>query len=91
MVSFIIGYLIIINIISFALVMFCAKYDLKIKKGILDIIYIILAILCGFLGLLVASEMYNYRRDDKIFKRIIPLIILIEVCGGIYLYWSQNH
>lgn len=91
-VNIIIGYIIVINIIGFLLILISARTDyIKLKEKTLNLIYIIIAILGGFVGLLVASEMLGYRTKDKIFKKIIPFIIFVEFSILLYLYWKANN
>ena len=79
MVNFIIGYLIIINSISMIYMYADMKNIVKAKEGTIKFIYLILGIIGGSIGILVTSQMFGYKKDDKIIKRIIPLIIFIEV------------
>ena len=89
MVNFIVGYAICINIISYMFIWLNirTKY-IKIDKKWVDTIYLIFSILGGFVGIMVASEMFNYRRKEKLFKRWIPLVILIEVCIILYIIYK---
>lgn len=89
--NMIITYLIAINIITYMLIALFAKINLlKGKEYLINIILIITSILGGFVGSLVGSEMFDYRKDDKIFKRWIPFIIFVEVCILIYIIWERN-
>ncbi len=88
MASFIVGYAICINIISYLFIWMNIRTNfIKMNKKSVDALYLGLAILGGFVGIMLASEMFNYRKDEKIFKRYIPLVIFIEVsiiCYAIY-------
>ena len=91
MLNFIVGYSICINIIAYLLIWFKVRTTyLKIDENVLNIIYILISILGGFVGLLVGREMFNYESDSKIFKRWIPLIIVIEVCIALVIIRNIN-
>ena len=89
MTSFIIGYVICINMISYLFMWFNVRTKIiNISKKLEDTLYLCLAILGGFVGIMIASEMFNYRRDEKLFKRYIPLVIFIEVCIILYFIYK---
>ena len=89
MANFIIGYVICINIISYMFIWLNIRTEyIKISKKWVDTIYLIFSILGGFVGIMVASEMFNYRKKEKLFKRWIPLVIFIEACIIIYIIYK---
>ena len=91
MVNFIIGYAICINIISYLFIWLNIRTKfIKLDEKWVDTIYLVMSIFGGFVGIVVASEMFNYRKKDKIFKRWIPLVIFIEVCIIIYILYKLN-
>ena len=89
MTNFIVGYFICINIISYLFIWLNirTKY-IKIDKKCIDTIYLVFSILGGFVGIMLAAEMFNYRKDEKLFKRYIPLVIFIEVCIILYIIYK---
>ena len=89
MTNFIVGYFICINIISYLFIWLNirTKY-IKIDKKWIDTIYLVFSILGGFVGIMLAAEMFNYRKDEKLFKRYIPLVIFIEVCIILYIIYK---
>ena len=89
MANFIIGYVICINIISYMFIWLNIRTEyIKISKKWVDTIYLIFSIFGGFVGIMVASEMFNYRKKEKLFKRWIPLVIFIEVCIILYIIYK---
>lgn len=79
MLNFIIGYLIVINIVPMILIYVDYTFKIKIKEDVLMFIYFIIGLIGGGIGIIITSQMFNYRRDAKIIKRWIPLILLIQV------------
>ena len=61
---------------------------IKISKKWVDTIYLVLSILGGFVGIMIATEMFNYRKKEKIFKRWIPLVIFIEISIILYIIYK---
>ena len=89
MANFIIGYFICVNLISYIFIWLNIRTKLiKLDKKWQDAIYLLFSILGGFVGIMLASEMFNYRKDEKIFKRYIPLVIFIEVCIVLYIIYK---
>ncbi len=89
MVNFIIGYVICINMISYIFIWLNIRTEyIKISKKWVDTIYLVLSILGGFVGIMIATEMFNYRKKEKIFKRWIPLVIFIEISIILYIIYK---
>lgn len=91
LISFIVGYGIIINIIGIVLIYLKTKTHImdKIPQGLLNLIHIIISMVGGFIGTLVGAEMLGYQTDTKIFKRWIPFILFVEICIIIYVMYSK--
>lgn len=90
MLNFIVGYLILINSISMIFMYIDMKANtIKLEESTIKFIYIILSIIGGSIGILVTSQMFGYRKDEKIIKRGIPFIILIEVAIIVYIIIKQ--
>lgn len=91
MLNFIIGYLVIVNIISMIFMYIDMKTDLiKFEIRSINFVYAILAVIGGSIGILVTSQMYGYKRDERIIKRIIPFIVFIEVAVIGYFILKTN-
>lgn len=89
-VNVIFGYVVIINLIGISLIWLNVRTKLiKLDTKVLNIIYIIIAVLGGFLGLLLGSEMMNYERDNTVFKRIIPFIVFVYVASIVYYVYKM--
>lgn len=90
-INFIVGYLIVTNLIGIALIWTKIKTKAlnKVPDSVLTIIHIIISMIGGFIGTLVGAEMMNYRTDTKIFKRWIPLILTIEFIIIIYILYEK--
>ena len=89
MANFIIGYFICVNLISYMFIWLNIRTKLiKLDKKWQDTIYLLFSILGGFVGIMLASEMFNYRKDEKLFKKYIPLVIFIEVCIVLYIIYK---
>ena len=89
MINFIVGYVICINIISYIFIWLNIRTEyIKIDKKWVDTIYLVFSILGGFIGIMVASEMFNYRKKETLFKKWIPLVIFIEACIVLYIIYK---
>lgn len=91
MLNFIIGYLIVINILPMTLIYIDYTFNLKIKEDVLDFIYVIIALLGGSIGIIITSKMFMYKRDNKTIKRIVPLILFIEIIIAFVIFSKVNN
>ena len=91
MLNFIIGYLIVINILSMILIYIDYTFNLKIKEDVLDFIYLIIALLGGSIGIIITSKMFMYKRDNKTIKRIVPIILFIEIIIAFVIFSKVNN
>ena len=91
MLNFIIGYLIVINILPMILIYIDYTFNLKIKEDVLDFIYLIIALLGGSIGIIITSKMFMYKRDNKTIKRIVPLILFIEIVIAFVIFSKVNN
>lgn len=90
LVNILVGYFILINMIGIVLMYLKTNTKLiKIKKGILNLIFIILSTIGGFIGVLVGNEMLNYDMESKLFKRWIPVLIFLEICIGLFVAYKK--
>lgn len=81
LIKFLIGYFMVLNL--FAIILMCLKVKtdfIKTDVKKLDVIFLIVSMLGGFVGVLVGSEMLGYQKDIKLYKKTIPWIIFLEVC-----------
>ncbi len=91
MLNFIIGYLIVINILPMILIYIDYTFNLKIKEDVLDFIYLIIALLGGSIGIIITSKMFMYKRDNKTIKRIVPIILFIEIIIAFVIFSKVNN
>ena len=81
MTSFVVGYIIVINLVAlFVLSYFKMQENQKdIPSKTIETTFIIISLLGGCVGILLGSQLYEYRRDTKVIKRWIPLIVALYV------------
>ena len=84
LINFLIGYIIFINIIGFGLIVLITRQEgnkkLNLKK--VNTFIIVIALLGGFIGLMVSGEMTGYKDDNIVLKRYVPLLVfcLVAIC-----------
>ena len=88
MLSFIIGYLIVINILPMILIYIDYTFNLKIKENLLNFIYVVIGLIGGSIGIIIFSKMFMYKRDTKTMKWIIPLILFMQIVIA-FIIWSK--
>lgn len=90
-IGIIVGILIILNILGITLEWLRVKTNIiKLNEKVMNIIYILISMCGGFVGVLLGAEMLGIKEDNKIFKKIIPTIIIIEIIVIIYIYYVNN-
>ncbi|MBR3325499.1 MAG: hypothetical protein IKG14_05605 [Clostridia bacterium] len=90
LISFLVGYAILVNLIGIILIWLKQNTEfIKIPKKVMNTICIVLSIIGGFVGVLVGAEMLGYEQDNKLFKRWIPFFIFIEGCIIIYIVYQN--
>ena len=91
MVNFIVGYFIVINLIGISLIWIRVNTDyIKMSEKILNIIYLIVSMIEGFVGILIGAEMFEYKNRNKMLKIWIPLLVFIEACTIIFILYQNS-
>ena len=91
MINFFISYFIVMNLIGIIIIWIKQNTEfIKTPNKVLNIVFLILSLVGGFIGVLVGAEMFHYEQDNKLFKRWIPFFIFIEVCIIIYIIYQNN-
>ena len=89
MYNLIFGYIIIINFIAMFFMYIDAKTKwIKLKDGAKNFIYIILTILGGCIGVLITSQLLDYKQDEKLIKKVVPGIVFIELVIICYIVYK---
>ena len=90
LISFLVGYFFVINIVSIAYIWLNAKTNLiKLKEKNKDLISVIISVIGGFIGILLGCEMLQYKQDKKLYKRWIPLIIFVEFMIIVFIVYNK--
>lgn len=91
LISFLVGYFFVINIVSIAYIWLNAKTNLiKLKEKSKDLISVIISVIGGFIGILLGCEMLQYKQDKKLYKRWIPLIIFVEFMIIVFIVYNKT-
>jgi uncharacterized membrane protein YsdA (DUF1294 family) len=90
LISFLVGYFFTVNIASIIYIWLNVKTNLiKLKEKNKDLISVIFSIIGGFVGILLGSEMLQYKQDKKLYKRWIPLIIFVEFMIIVFIVYNK--
>ena len=90
LISFLVGYFFAINIVSIVYIWLNAKTNfIKLKEKYKDLISVIFSVIGGFVGILLGSEMLQYKQDKKLYKRWIPLIIFVEFMIIVFIVYRE--
>ena len=91
LISFLVGYFFVINIVSIAYIWLNAKTNLiKLKEKSKDLISVIISVIGGFIGILLGCEMLQYKQDKKFYKIWIPLIIFVEFMIIVFIVYNKT-
>lgn len=90
LISFLVGYFFVINIVSIAYIWLNAKTNvIKLNEKSKDLISVIISVIGGFIGILLGCEMLQYKQDKKLYKRWIPLIIFVEFMIIVFIVYNK--
>ena len=91
LISFLVGYFFVINIVSIAYIWLNAKTNvIKLNEKSKDLISVIVSVIGGFIGILLGCEMLQYKQDKKLYKRWIPLIIFVEFMIIVFIVYNKT-
>ena len=91
LISFLVGYFFVINIVSIAYIWLNAKTNvIKLNEKSKDLISVIISVIGGFIGILLGCEMLQYKQDKKLYKRWIPLIIFVEFMIIVFIVYNKT-
>ena len=91
LISFLVGYFFVINIVSIAYIWLNAKTNvIKLNEKSKDLISVIISVIGGFIGILLGCEMLQYKQDRKLYKRWIPLIIFVEFMIIVFIVYNKT-
>lgn len=91
LINLLIGYFILINLIGIILIWIKQNTEfIKTPNKVLNIVFLILSLVGGFIGVMVGAEMLHYEQENKLFKRWIPFFVFVEVCIIVYLIYKNN-
>ena len=79
MLNFVIGYFIVINIIPMIIIYADITVNFKMSNQMLNFLYVVLTLIGGGIGIIMASQMFGYRRDEKAMTRTIPIIVILQI------------
>lgn len=86
MIHYIIGFLITINVITFIVYGMDKRKAQKRKWRIPESTLLLLAMAGGSIGAWLGIKIWHHKTLHKKFRYGIPLIILAQAIGGIYLF-----
>jgi len=91
LISFLVGYFFVINIVSIAYIWLNAKTNvIKLNEKSKDLISVIISVIGGFIGILLGCEMLQYKQDKKLYKIWIPLIIFVEFMIIVFIVYNKT-
>ena len=91
LISFLVGYFFVINIVSIAYIWLNAKTNvIKLNEKSKDLISVIISVIGGFIGILLGCEMLQYKQDKKFYKIWIPLIIFVEFMIIVFIVYNKT-
>lgn len=85
-ISILIGYIVIINIISLGFIWMKVrtKYLEKVSEKASSMIITIFSLIGGFVGTFIGMESFGYKQDSVFLSKWLKVIVFFEVCIIIY-------
>lgn len=87
----IMGIIIFINIVGISVEWISLNTKLiKWDNSKLNLFYVIISMLGGFVGVLLGAEMFGLKENNKVLKRLIPTIVVIELIILLFVYYLKT-
>lgn len=87
----IMGIIIFINIVGISVEWISLNTKLiKWDNAKLNLFYVIISMLGGFVGVLLGAEMFGLKENNKVLKRLIPTIVVIELIILLFVYYLKT-
>ena len=84
------GIIIFINIVGISVEWISLNTKLiKWDNAKLNLFYVIISMFGGFVGVLLA-EMFGLKENNKVLKRLIPTIVVIELIILLFVYYLKT-
>lgn len=85
------GIIIFINIVGISVEWISLNTKLiKWDNAKLNLFYVIISMLGGFVGVLLGAEMFGLKENNKVLKRLIPTIVVIELIILLFVYYLKT-
>ena len=85
------GIIIFINIVGISVEWISLNTKLiKWDNAKLNLFYVIISMLGGFVGVLLGAEMFGLKENNKVLKRLIPTIVGIELIILLFVYYLKT-
>ena len=85
------GIIIFINIVGISVEWISLNTKLiKWDNAKLNLFYVIISMLGGFVGVLLGAEMFGLKENNKVLKRLIPTIVVVELIILLFVYYLKT-
>lgn len=85
------GIIIFINIVGISVEWISLNTKLiKWDNAKLNLFYVIISMFGGFVGVLLGAEMFGLKENNKVLKRLIPTIVVIELIILLFVYYLKT-
>ena len=81
-----IGYLILVNLIAFTVYGADKRRAKKDRWRVPEKTLFLVALLGGSLGALLGMHVFHHKTKHWYFRVFIPLILVLQIAGGVYLW-----
>ena len=91
LIKFLFGFLVVINIMGISIEWIKVRTDLiKLNDKAMNLIYVVISLCGGFVGVLLGAEMMGLKQENKVLKKLIPILVFIEIAIIVWIAYMNK-
>lgn len=91
LIKFLFGFLVVINIMGISIEWIKVRTDLiKLNDKAMNLIYVVISLCGGFVGVLLGAEMMGLKQENKVLKKLIPILVFIEIAIIVWVAYMNK-
>lgn len=91
LIKILFGFFVVVNILGISLEWIRIRTDIiKLSDKAMNLIYVIISLCGGFVGVLLGAEMMGLKQENKVLKKLIPILVFIEICVIVWIFYLNR-
>lgn len=91
LIKILFGFFVVVNILGISLEWIRIRTDIiKLSDKTMNLIYVIISLCGGFVGVLLGAEMMGLKQENKVLKKLIPILVFVEICVIVWIFYLNR-